>query len=95
MPDKPDNSFGDLPDQDADPVEDRNLEDRREEEQHAALGRVRALAHGTRGAGFLLTRIATESSVEKSTKGETWIDMYSSISLRPTLVTRPIGMFFG
>src|SRR5207237_972771 len=73
--------------EDADPVENRDLQDRRHEEQRAGLRRVGAPRHGSWGAGLLLTRTATESSVEKSTNGETWIDMYGSTSLTPTLVT--------
>src|SRR5919201_949536 len=74
--------------------DDRDLDDRRDEQQHRRL-RWLDRDHGSFGCGFLVTSTATASSEPKSTNGSTWICLKRSVSVWPTLVTRPIGRSAG
>src|SRR6476469_9337147 len=73
---------------------DRQLDHDDEEHQHARLRDV-GRHHGACGFFFFVINAVTASSDEKSTNGWIWICLNGAVSLWPTLITYPIGMFAG
>src|SRR5262249_11572638 len=80
--------------EDRDLRHDRQLDHDGEEEQRDRLRNVGS-HHGACGFFFFVISAVTASSEEKSTKGWIWICLNGAVSLWPTLITSPIGMFAG